>query len=612
MKKILTALLAVLPITLFAQHLPTETRFTIPLGGMVDVQDQPDDWHISLQHLEAPGPGTASFRTELREKKQHVQNRFPRRQGQSVHRAGGGVPLPTVGVGFEANVSSSTPNDNDVAMADTNVISVINSNIRFLTTEGELHDIMSLSNLASPLGLQSSKFDPKVVYDPNADRYVMVFLNGSAHQTSMIVVAFSRTSDPLGVWNVYALPGNPLDNDTWSDYPVIGISQDELFIGINTYLNGSTNNSGFVETCLWQIGLQAGYDSTALETAYYSDILDGDKEIFNICPIQGGVEPHGPDQYLLASWSFDEENDTLFLLHVTGNLDDPSRELTVEVLHTPETYYMPVPAKQPNGHWFDTNDNRVLGGFYMNNRIQWVQATTDTSLGRPGFLHGIIEDVTGNPTVSTTMISDPILDYGYPNISSMAPVGIDQQALISFNHTADTVFPGMSCIYYSTAGEYTERIHLKSGTHFVNVLSDSLERWGDYSGTQLEYFEDGTVWVAGSFGRPGNAHGTWIQQLTSPDQSLRVEEVTHEDRSIVFPNPVLDLFNFEFELKETALYRLELFDVNGRLVKPLLFDKVKAGRNQLSFNLNQLTAGTYFLKGVSEAGESHEFTLIKD
>lgn len=612
MKNNLIILLALMPFSLIAQHTPTQTEFVIPLGGTVEVSKQSEDWFISLQHIEAPGPGTASFRTKLREKKARVQTRFPRKEGQMVERGGGGAELPTVGNGFEANVSSSTPNDNDIAMADTHVVSVINSNIRFLTTEGVLHDIMSLSNMAGPLGLQSSKFDPKVIYDPHGDRYVMVFLNGSSHQTSAIVLAFSATSDPLGAWNVYALPGNPLENDTWSDYPVVGISSSELFIGINTFLNGSTNNSGFVETCLWQIDLQAGYDSIPLQTAYYSDILDGDKEIFNICPIQGGIDPYGPDQYLLASRSFDEENDTLFLLHVTGDLDDPSRQLNVDVLHTPETYYMPVSARQPGGHWFDTNDNRVLGGFYENNRIQWVQATTDTSLGRPGFLHGTIEDVSGNPTVSTTMISDPILDYGYPNISSMARETEDVEALISFNHSADTVFPGMSAMYFSSDELYSERLHLKSGTHFVNVLSDTLERWGDYSGTQLKYYGNGTVWAAGSFGRPGNRHGTWIQELSSPVQTVGVQEMTAESKSLVFPNPVMDLFNFEFELKETALYRLELFDANGRMIKTLLYDRVKAGTNRISFNIDHLPSGAYFLRGNSNSGESHSYSLIKD
>jgi len=65
-------------------------------------------------------------------------------------------------------------------------------------------------------------------------------------------------------------------------------------------------------------------------------------------------------------------------------------------------------------------------------------------------------------------------------------------------------------------------------------------------------------------------------------------------------------------LNQTTMYRLELFDMNGRIVKTLLYDKVKAGKNRLSFNIDHLTTGTYFLKGNSEAGESHEFTLIKD
>ncbi|MFT5055198.1 MAG: hypothetical protein ACI97X_002234, partial [Oceanospirillaceae bacterium] len=391
MKNLFTLVLFLATTVAFAQHKPTVHHFTFEKKAEVDFKNVEEDWAVHIQHLEAPGPGTSGMKAELRAKKARIAERFPA-TGSSRGFAKGGVPVPTVGVGFDPGPAQGTPNDNDVAIGNDKIVSCVNTRIRISDLNGDYFSSLTLYGFAQPLGLLGGKFDPKVIYDPIADRFVFLFMNGSTWETSHIVIGFSQTNDPEGDWNLYAIDGNSLDNETWSDYPVIGISNEELFIGINTFENGSTNNSGFVETCLWQIGLSEGYAGTDLNTAYYSDILEGTKEIFNICPIQGGLGTYGPEQYLLASRSFDEQNDTIFLLQITGNLANPNLELEVTTVTTPEEYFIPVTAPQPGGHQFDTNDNRVLGGFYQNETIQWVQATTDTVTGTAAILHGTITD----------------------------------------------------------------------------------------------------------------------------------------------------------------------------------------------------------------------------
>ena len=603
MKKLLFSMIIVgIATMVHGQHVPTVTTASYEMGGVINFESIDDPWQVHLQHLEAPGPGTNNHKARLKAKKASVAKRFPR-SGKPRHVASsnksGGIPVPEVGAGFDPGPAQGTPNDNDVAFGGGKVVSVVNTRIRILDTAGDLLESQTLGGFVSVLGLPGGKFDPKIVFDPNSQRFICVFLSGNTWETSNIAVCFSQTSDPEGDWNAYGLNGNPIDNETWSDYPVIGISEDELFIGINTFENGSMNNSGFVETCLWQIGLEEGYAGQALNTAYYSDILEGDKEIFNICPIQGGLGLYGPDQYLLASRSFDEQNDTIFLLHVTGNLDDPTRELDVTVLQTPEEYVMPVTAPQPVNHEFDTNDNRVLGGFYHNGNIQWVQATTDTVTGTSAILHGTIHDVATAPTVTTAILSDTVVYYGYPNISCTGAVDIDEQAIITFNFTGDTINPGMSAIYYTTAGEYSEELRLKEGEGPVNVLSSTEERWGDYSGTQLDYDERGHLWVAGSYGKSSGSHGTWVTELWSPDQSLNIEPTDGLINALVFPNPAPAAFTVEFWVDDYTDLDFRMFDEQGREVAQLLQHRASPGRSRLSFNTSHLAAGIYFMNAMS-------------
>ena len=609
MKNLFTLFLLFGTTVAFAQHKPTVHHFTFEKKAEVDFKNVEEDWAVHIQHLEAPGPGTSGMKAELRAKKTRIANRFPA-TGTSRGFAKSGVPVPTAGVGFDPGPAQGTPNDNDVAFAHDKVVSCVNTRIRISDTNGDLLSSLTLAGFAQPLALPSGKFDPKIAYDPIADRFVFLFMNGSTWETSHIVIGFSQTNDPEGDWNLYALDGNSLDNETWSDYPVIGISNEELFIGINTFENGSMNNSGFVETCLWQIGLSEGYAGTPLNTAYYSDILEGDKEIFNICPIQGGLGTYGPEQYLLASRSFDEQNDTIFMLHITGNLADPNLELEVSTLTTPQEYFIPITAPQPGGHEFDTNDNRVLGGFYQNGTIQWVQATTDTVTGTAAILHGTITDAATSPSVSTQILSDPILHYGYPNISCTGAVEIDEQAIITFNFTGDSINPGMSAIYYTTAGDYSGLITLKEGDGPVNVLSSTEERWGDYSGTQLIYNDRGHIWAAGSYGKSNGSHGTWVTELFSPDQSLAIEPNIGIAKALVYPNPAVNYCNFEFWVNDHTNIDLKLFNASGQMVKLIYYGHAKAGKSRIQFSLDNLETGSYFLQGITTEGLKFNQTVI--
>ena len=81
-------------------------------------------------------------------------------------------------------------------------------------------------------------YDPKVIYDPMEDRFVLIFLLGNAPPSTYIVTCFPETSDPTGDWNVYFLDGDPFSTGHWSDYPAIALSEEELFITINLLVPG--------------------------------------------------------------------------------------------------------------------------------------------------------------------------------------------------------------------------------------------------------------------------------------------------------------------------------------------------------------------------------------
>lgn len=580
-------------------------------AATVNLSTIKDDYAPSLQNLEMPKPGSNSTRARLLAMKEELKRKYPGRQRSGNYRMDSltQLPAPTVQRNFEGNLAgSSVPNDNDMAISNAGmVVSVINTTMYVYDANADtLLLVKTLSAFAQPLALTGSKYDPKVCYDPVADRFIMVFLNGYTYQTSKIVIGFSETNDPTGNWNLYWLTGNPLLNNTWSDYPVIGISSEDLFLGVNTFTNGSSNNSGFTESCFWQIDKDQGYTGdTSLTTRYYYNILTGTKPIFNVTPIKGGKTTYGPYFYLLSNRNLSAENDSVFVMKVTGEVHNPAATLQLTTLITPVKYFLPPSARQPNGHTFDTNDSRILGGFFENNEIQYVQATMDTTTGFTGVFHGFIHNMNGTMNATAHIIGDTVLDLGYPNISYTGIDPGETEAIITFNHVAPNVYSGFSAIYYGNDGSYSPITTIKTGSSVVDVISGTYERWGDYSGSQTKYNEPWKVWAVGSFGKSSTKHGTWIAELASSDSIVHYTPQPADPLlpASIYPNPTQDLLNFSFMLDQDMVIRFSIYDMRGRLVTTLMEDRAKKGQNLFSFSTQPLSNGMYVLLIESSDGQ---------
>lgn len=586
-------------------------KIIVPKAATIDLATEPGGYEPSLQNLEMPKPGTNSSRAKLMELKKEMREKYPLKHAFAKMDSLA-VPTPVLGTNFEGNFAgSSVPNDNDMAISnDGKIVSVINTNIYMFDGDQDTFLMQkALATFAAPLQLFNSKYDPKVIYDPVKDRFIMIILNGYTWQTSKIIVGFSQTNDPTGAWNLYKLSGNPLNDSTWADYPVVGISNEDLYIGINTFTNGSSNNSGFTQSCFWQIDKEEGFNGdTTLTTRYYYDILTNNKPIFNVTPIKGGKTTYGPHFYLLSNRNLSTENDTIFVLKVTGDVHNANTTLQVTTLNSSRKYYLPPTAQQPNGHTFDTNDSRILGGFCQGNTIQFVQSTLDTATGRAGIYHGFINNLDGAMTATANIISDTLLDLGFPNISYTGIDPNETEAIITFNHSASTVFAGFSGIYYGNDQAYSPILRIKEGSSVVNLLSGTYERWGDYSGSQTRYNNPAKVWAVGSFGKSNGKHGTWIAELTSPDSAQHYFPVEPEPvvSEHVYPNPAQDAVSVPFTLEKDMVIRFSVYDMRGRRVAMLLEDKAKEGKNLFTFNTYPLANGIYVLLIETEDG-----TLIR-
>jgi hypothetical protein len=602
-KKLVLVIIAIFSFSNIDAQLESKS-YTIPAPVKVKLSDIKDDWKPSLQNMEMPVPGSTSKRGKLLELKEINENKYPRKKKKTkdgIQKSGDEGFNLYIEQAFKANnYMNRVPNDNDLAINnDGQLISVINSSILIYDTNADTVQVQQLSfeAFASVLEIPNSKFDPRVLYDAENDKFILMMLNGFAADNSKIIFGFSETNDATGLWNLYAIPGNPLNNNRWSDFPMIVMTDKYVFLTINLIIPDVSWQEGFEETIVWQINKESGYTGQELQTFMYQNFTYEDKPLRNLCPIKNGTEKFDSELYFLSNRNFAESNDTIFLVHLQGEGDDA--EIIVKPVISPQAYFVPPQARQPENRFFDTNDARVLSALKQNNKIQFVQNCLDTATGNASILHGIIEDFnTENPTMRAVIFSDT-LEYGYPNISYIGSGDESDQTIITVNHSSSSVYSGWSAFVYNNDGEYSERFSVKEGINYVLPFGvNTSQRWGDYMGSQRKYNEEGVVWAVGSFGNIIRRHDTWVARLSlNKGFPASQTNISNKANSVkVFPNPSLEFVNIEFRIEKPENLNFNLYDLQGKLVKKILNEHTKKGMNNFSFTINPLPAGIYILQ----------------
>ena len=211
--------------------------------------------------------------------------------------------------------------------------------------------------------------------------------------------------------------------------------------------------------------------------------------------------------------------------------------------------------------------------------------------------HGIIDDLE-DPSLSGHVITDGVLEFGFPNIASMGKSLRSNAMIINFNHTSPEHFAGNAAVYYNDELEYGPVQLLVEGETYVDMVSqnqDINERWGDYIGLQRKYNETSRAWAAGYIGFSNRRAGTWITEMATPlDGFVGVKDAPSLSETMVFPNPASQQISFKFN-SESSNVKATILDINGALVKSLAQGAVAPGENVISFDIQSLAAGVYFI-----------------
>ncbi|MEN9338691.1 MAG: hypothetical protein RIQ62_3 [Bacteroidota bacterium] len=512
------------------------------------------------------------------------------------------APNPNIVKSVQGNTASSVPNDNDIAVSnDGKVISVVNANLRIY--DDTLKTILnkSLTSLVSTIGVYTWLSDPRVIYDPASDRFVLVCFSGNVSATSTILVGFTQTNDPGGNWNFYTLNGNSFNDSTWSDYPIISVSDKDLFITFNQVKDSVSWTIGFKQSVIWQIDKQGGYAGTPLQYHLWSDIKYNGTPLRNICPAKNQSASMGNSMYFLTLRNVATSNDSIFVTEITDSYQSGNASLQQKVLISPVAYGFPPNAVQKyfassGQQYLMTNDARVLAAIYENDRIHFGANTVNPAHANAGVYLGEIRDVsTTSPTVKADIFSNDTVEYGYPSMAWMGNNNSEHKVMYTFSHCYVDSFPGTSILYKDNNGNYSDVIPVKNGVSYINVLTDSTERWGDYTNIQKKYNTTDRAYLSGSWGKASGMN-CWVAMVDNTDFTVGVSDIVNQEEDILYPNPVTDRVNVRFSLETGGKTRFEIMDMQGRVVRLLLDTYTKAGRNDFSFCTQPLLPGNYVLR----------------
>jgi hypothetical protein len=401
------------------------------------------------------------------------------------------------------------PPDTHGAVGLNHLMVVHNGRVRIQNRTGGVISSVSLIGFWAALpNAPTDVFDPKVLYDPYANRWMLTAAAERRSAGSSVMMAVSQTSDPTGNWNVYRVDADSTDL-RWADYPSIGFNKDWIVVQMNMFPISETDTTLSFISHLYvfnKANLYAG--GQGLYTLIKAPNLGG-----TIVP----AITHDPlvsTLYLLQNWNGSSGGSGyLGLYRITGAVGaevlNVANGTFPTLVGTPNPWSSSTPEVSGSTDFapqlsstlkVQNNDSRIQNLVYRNNSlwgvhtvflpagsspsrsaIQWWELSTTGTVKQ----RGRIDDATGNTF------------YAFPSLA----VNRDSDVLIGYSRYSPSQF---------VSGNYSFR----AGTDPLNTLRDDTvlragdatyyrtgtatpprNRWGDFSSTVVDPANDKDMWT---------------------------------------------------------------------------------------------------------------------
>ena len=409
--------------------------------------------------------------------------------------------LPAVGT-----TKSETPPDTNGAVGRDKLMVPLNSNyVVQRKSDGATLSSVSMTAFWEPVGAHNP-FDPRVLYDPYANRWLASAADDPLLSSSLILYGISDTDDPLGRWHLYAIHSDET-GATWADFPTLGFSRSTVAIGVNMFSRSSLN---------YVRGRLIVLDYPSLQAA-----SGGDPQGIDI-PGEFAMQPavtYAPTEttiYLV------EHLDSLSATYRFWSLSGSTLTLVGGAPRTnPLGGYASAGAfdlePQQSGDGISAGDARIGNVVFRNGHV-WYAQSVGLPPGGTGYAIATavqwVELDTSGAFVQGGRIADPRANPwngGHSYAFGSLAVNARNDVLVGFSEFESDDFADAGYAFRSGSdppGVMGLPVTLKDGEGpYVKRREDDRNRWGDYSATQVDPTDDLTLWTIQEYARIPVGHG---------------------------------------------------------------------------------------------------------
>jgi len=505
---------------------------------------------------------------------------LPLSLGIAVPAAGGtAAPAPAApatetsfsAINFDGDGANSgyyhIPPDPMGAAGPNHVVNVVNTSIEWYTKAGALQNSQRLGRNSTtavgsffePLSPVNGTFDPKVLYDQYAGRFVVVTLekqntaDGDPVNSSRILLAVSDDSDPNGTWYYTAINSmvNIGGTDAWADYPGFAIDDKAIYITANMFGFASGSNLGHY---LWIVDKGATGGFYAGGSASVTAMDAGGSYGGTIQPAHTfGAPPAGMGTYLvLYSGLSGGGNEYIYVGQLTDPLGTPGITWNLYSLGDIDDTTTAVPDAPQNGSGYlvDSGDRRTLNAVWRNNSL-WLVFNIVPGLGADTgqtTAHWVRLNASGSAISLADQGSIGGEDIAAGTYTFLPSVSVDAcgNMAVGFAASGSAIYPGA---YYTarfagdSAGTVQSTGTLAAGVDvYYRTFGGATNRWGDYTGIALDPVNESTFWVYNEYAMTRGSgtypqEGRWATQwgsfdLGCADVNVVLSEVMFNSASI--------------------------------------------------------------------------------
>ena len=399
------------------------------------------------------------------------------------------------------------PPDCTLAVGPNHVIATVNSSIAFFSKAGAKTFQVSLDSAGSPgffepVGASNFGFDPKVMYDPHSERFVVLTLEEyDASSTSYVDIAISDDSDPNGVWYKYRTSSVVTVGGVnyWVDYPGLGSDANGIYVTGNLF--------GFVD------GFAGGWVRSFNKTP----LLTGGTAVYADLVLSTAVSPQvataWPDNRALIVNRV--SNSVLSLSAINNPFTTPS--IISKTLVVPSAPAPPDAGAKGTTAVLDTLDGRIMNAVVRDSTLYTCHAVSGSTRALARWYQINLNGWPTTTTVSPTLaMSGSIAPTSTTESTFFPAINVNARGDVALVHAASStlIFPSVrAATRHATdaAGTMGEPIALGNGVS--SPSGTGVKRWGDYFGCVVDPVNDCTFWGIGEL-RSATAWSTVISSFT--------------------------------------------------------------------------------------------------